>query len=708
MIQIRKTHLFFLLLGFVSIISQTIILRELLIEVNGNEIVFSIYLSLWLALIALGSLIAGKFLQKANLLLITQISFFCLSALIPIQFLSIRLLINHLTVISGQLINIPVLFILAFIVLAPGCLILGFLFPILCKQLKNTKQPVHTGYIFECIGVIIGGIVFVICISFLSHFTILILLSAKILILLTINSKKKIILIPIIIYIVLAFLSESFFNNHYASRYIPQKLLFSKDSKFGRLDVTQDKQQKNYYWNGELFANTQNDMLSQQMVNFVMLQHPHPKKILLIGGLLNGYIEEILEYDSVDCIDYIELEINILKQSKQLKNPKINFIKADALHYLKKSKKTYDIIFVDLPDPSSLNLNRYYTLDFFSLLKTHILSDSSISAITVQSGTNFMTKEITIMNASIYNTFQKVFHNVILVPSLKNIYIGSDGNYISNDIETLYKRMKDKDKTWFNEVVIFEKCNKLRVNQILSAIKSQESQINRISKPVAYLSTIMLWTRLLNLKAGKSVEWIQDNIIITCIGLLILILLFSFSATILSHSYSFKTDFSIFSVSLVNFVMQLILLNLFQMHFGIVYLLIFLFTTTFIAGLTSGFLLGKNSKLPLYSLFIFNIVFSLFLFIIFETNLPVWVYFLMNFTFAFIEGMILSNLLNIKYRKEKIKSSSSFYFIDCIGATFGGIIFSIVMFPVLGLKLNIILLIILLSLNSVVVFKKQQ
>ena len=60
----KNTNLLFILLGITTLIGQTVLLRELMIEVRGNEIVFAIYLSLWLFLVAIGSLFARYFLNK--------------------------------------------------------------------------------------------------------------------------------------------------------------------------------------------------------------------------------------------------------------------------------------------------------------------------------------------------------------------------------------------------------------------------------------------------------------------------------------------------------------------------------------------------------------------------------------------------------------------------------------------------------------------
>ena len=692
----KKINILFILLGISSIIGQTVLLRELLIEVRGNEIVFAIYLSLWLFLIAIGSLLARYFLNNKKIKSIVHFTFFFLSIIIPLQFLWIRILVEKLVVVSGEMINIPSLFFLALIVLTPGCLLMGFLFPILCKLVESKKQPVHKGYILECIGIIIGGILFAVLIHLFPHFTVLIVLSGFNLLLIFILSRKKLFSIPLILLVIFIPFSGKFFKSHYEKRYAPQELVSSKDSKYGRLDITRYQEQKNYYWNGEIFANTSHELYSQQMVNFVMLQHPEPKKILLIGGLLNGFIEEIKDYKAVEKIDYLELEKNILKEADA--NLKVNFIRADAVHYLKKHEDKYDLIFVDLPDPSSLNLNRFYTLDFFELLKTRTLSDSSVVAITLSSGTNFMTPEITQLNATIYSTFSAVFKKVVLIPSIKNIFIGSSNSYISNDVKELYSRLKFS-KPWFNKVTIFEKCNKLRVNQILNLLRTKKPQINRITNPRAYLSTIMMWTRILGIRTERTIAFIQSKRVLAFLVAFIIIMICSIFASKLSGSRLLRTDFNIFAISLVNFVMQLVLLNLFQMHFGYVYLVIFLFTTVFMSGLTLGFMVGRKTKIPLQLFFIFNLVIILFVYVFFETNFYNWFYFVLNFGFAFLEGVILSRLLQSKFEKEKIRSGSSFYFLDTLGAMAGGLLVGVLMFPILGLKLSVLFLGMLILVN---------
>ena len=694
----RKNFLLFISLGMISLISQTVLLRELLIEVRGNEIVYAVYLSLWLLMIAAGSFI-GKFLLHKNILqkyIIT--GFLLLSFLVILQFFGIRFFAGLLTVVSGEMFELGNVFLLALVVLTPGCLILGALFPLLCSYIKDSPEPVHKGYVMESIGVILGGILFAILISIFSHITILIVLGIINLVILFTLLRKKYLIVPLIIFLILITVIEKSFQQFYAEKYKPQELVLSRDSKYGRIDVAKEHEQFNYYWNGELFAHTDNEFYAQQMVNYVMLQNLDARKVLLIGGLLNGFIPEITQYKEIKQIDCLEMDKNIIALAPL--HPDVHYIQDDPIHYLRKSAETYDIIFVDVPDPSSLLLNRYYTLQFFELAKKHFSSNSAVLAITLSSGTNFMTPGLVQLNASVWKTFSKIFRYSFIIPSIKNIYIGSEENFITNDIKELQLRSKQYQSVWFNDTSIFEQCNQLRIGQIHNAINGM-GELNTISDPVAYLSTISVWTNILNLNINNTMQWMKRHIILLFLISILVILGISFGASKLNRISNSIIDMQVFVVSLVNFVMQLVLLNLFQMQYGNVYFMIFLFTSLFMIGLTAGFVLRKKIRVNVSLFYVVNIVLAGLVWLLFHALLPGIVYLILNILFAFMEGSILAKLLAVKYEKENIESGSTFYFLDSLGSMVGGLVVGVVLFPILGIRSSIIVLVCLLGVNLV-------
>ncbi len=694
----RKNFLLFISLGMISLISQTVLLRELLIEVRGNEIVYAVYLSLWLLMIAAGSFI-GKFLLHKNILqkyIIT--GFLLLSFLVILQFFGIRFFAGLLTVVSGEMFELGNIFLLALVILTPGCLILGALFPLLCSYIKDSPEPVHKGYVMESIGVILGGILFAILISIFSHITILIVLGIINLVILFTLLRKKYLIVPLIIFLILITVIEKSFQQFYAEKYKPQELVLSQDSKYGRIDVAKEHEQFNYYWNGELFAHTDNEFYAQQMVNYVMLQNLDARKVLLIGGLLNGFIPEITQYKEIKQIDCLEMDKNIIALAPL--HPDVHYIQDDPIHYLRRSAETYDIIFIDVPDPSSLLLNRYYTLQFFELAKKRFSSNSAVLAITLSSGTNFMTPGLVQLNASVWKTFSKIFRYSFIIPSIKNIYIGSEEKHITNDVEELQLRSKQYQSVWFNDTSIFEQCNLLRIGQIHNAINGM-GELNTISDPAAYLSTISVWTNILNLNINNTMQWMKRHVILLFLISILVILGISFGASKLNRISNSIIDMQIFVVSLVNFVMQLVLLNLFQMLFGNIYFMIFLFTSLFMIGLTAGFVLRKKIRVNISLLYVVNIVLAGLVWLLFDALLPGIFYLIFNVFFAFLEGSILAKLLAVKYEIEKIDSGSSFYFLDSIGSMIGGLIIGVVLFPLLGVRSSIIVLVCLLGVNMV-------
>ena len=695
----KKKYLLFIALGISSLIGQTVLLREMLIEVRGNEIVFSIYLSLWLLMIATGSLLGKYFIKKNGLEKWITRGLILLSILLVLQFFGIRLLGSVFTIVSGEMFSIGNIFLIALLVLTPGCLILGALFPLLCVYIKDVHDPVHEGYVHESIGIIFGGILFAIFISFFAHITILLILSIINFVILFVVFKRKYILVLALLLLVVAFFGESLYLRYYAEKYEPQQLLFSRDSKYGRLDVTEQDEQMNYFWNGELFAHTDNKMYAAQMVNFVMMQNPDAQKVLLVGGMLNGFISEITKYESLEYIDYLELDKNMIAFAPH--HPDVQYIQDDPIHFLRHTTEKYDIIFIDVPDPTSLLLNRYYTLDFFKLAQQHFSRDSALLALTLSSGANFMTPELVQLNASVWNTFFEVFPYTIIIPSMKNIFIGSDTDVLTNNVENLQLRAEGHQSEWFNNSVIFERCNPLRLQQFFRSIQGK-GELNTIADPVAYLSAVSVWTSILNMNINSTLQWMKVRSGLMFFLGIFVILVLAFGASKMNKISRISVDMQIFVVSLVNFVMQLVLLNLFQVQYGNVYFMIFLFTSFFMIGLTAGFVFRKRIRVNILWLYIFNMLLAGLVWLFFNALLPGIIYLIMNILFAFLEGSILAKLLDVKYQKEDIQSSSSFYFLDSLGSMVGGLIIGVLLFPVLGIRSSILVLMCLLVVNLII------
>ena len=702
-----KNFIYFLLVGMISVLGQTILLREMLVEVMGNEIIYSVFLSIWLLVVALGSLFHKLIPLKNNISNKISLLLILLILIQPFQFILIRYLITQITAISGIVLSIPSLFLLSLIILSPGCFLIGYIFPANVNLHSQFSSPIKKVYILESIGMILGGIIFFLLIHVFRGFTILFICGLITSVFLYFINKKLSFLSLIIIFFLLALFSNKIFLANYKTKYEPAKLLKSYDSKYGRFDITEDSGQKNYFWDGVLFANSQNDNYAKELVNFVLLQHKNPQEVLLAGGLLNGYPKEIL-HNSNAKIDYLELDKNVIQASIFFRknNKRINLIQEEIVHFLNDSNKKYDIIYLDLPNPSSLFLNRFYSNSFFDLMKSHLKNKFSVGAITVGSGENLLLPELAHLNKTIYNTFSELFTNTVIIPAEKNIFVGSEENYITNYDNELIKRMNSKkiSDDWFNKGLIKEICFEFRIQKFNEIIASGVKEVNQVLKPVAFISTVQFWVKHLDIDLTREINFIKDNkFLVLCTIIFLIFILSLIAKSEDSYSKSLVKNSIIISSSLVVFVMQIILIYLFQVYYGYVYYVIAIFTAVFMVGLSLGFLLKRiiKSDSTIFLAVLATILLIILLIIEYRIN-PLF-YFIFNLIISLLEGLILSSVLDCKgQEQDSIKQGAGFYFADTIGAFLGGLIFGVVLLPLYGIKFNIKFLALIICINFII------
>ena len=694
--------LFPFITGFISAIGQIILLRELMIELNGNEIIFSIFLSLWLLLVAAGTFAFGFLKDKLKNEKTLYFSTILLIFILMFQFVLIHKIVPLFSDISGELIKLPTLFSVAFLVLLPGCFFIGFLFPLNCA-INSNRNSIKKVYIMESVGMAIGGLIFFVLINFMNNFSIVTISAAISFLLMFIILKKKSVIIFILILFIISIFSSYLFINSYAARYRPNRLILSQDSKFGRFDVTLSQNQENYYWDGELFGNSQNFNQTEELINFVFLQHPNPKKILLVGGLLNGYAEQIFKIDNRARIDYLEMEKNIISFYRR-KHPnlsdKIRFIIDDPIKYFLKTHSEYDLIFIDVPDPTSLFLNRFYTREFFQTVKNHLADKNAIFVCTVSNSANFLIPELAKLNGIIWGTLKTVFPNVVFVPASKSLYIAGNSDYVSNNSGILIRRANEKNLVgnWFNSALIFDVCNPSRITYFKNAISKYENEINGNLFPKAYLLTILFWTKHLNFDLNQYFASAENLKIPILFAVFFSVIVFSY---LFGKQTAFKQTYNIMSISFFAFVMQLILIYLTQIYFGFVYLIISLFTVSFMLGLTLGFQIGSRLKISIPFLFLLNLILTIFLILFIRKMLPVYVLYSLNFVIAVLEGIVLVKNLDELKMKKAGKLEMKFYFLDTFGATLGGFLTGVFLIPLFGILPVIFLLLFVLFGNVI-------
>ncbi|GAI05194.1 unnamed protein product, partial [marine sediment metagenome] len=122
--------------------------------------------------------------------------------------------------------------------------------------------------------------------------------------------------------------------------------------------------------------------------------------MLLIGGGAGEIMKEILKYP-VESVDYVELDPSIISFAKKflrdesfyrLNDPRVNVINEDGRYFVKNTENRYDVVIINLPNPYTAQINRFYTEEFFKEVRK-ILAEGAIVGFSVTSSENYLSKE---------------------------------------------------------------------------------------------------------------------------------------------------------------------------------------------------------------------------------------------------------------------------------------------------------------------------
>ncbi len=137
--------------------------------------------------------------------------------------------------------------------------------------------------------------------------------------------------------------------------------LVSLQSEFQRLDVFESPDFGRFLTlDGYMMLTEKDEFIYHEMIVHVPLAvHPNPERVLVIGAGDGGVVRELTRYDSVRCIDLVEIDREVVRVCKEylpftaskLDDPRVNICYQDGLKFIRGCRDDYDIVIVDSTDP---------------------------------------------------------------------------------------------------------------------------------------------------------------------------------------------------------------------------------------------------------------------------------------------------------------------------------------------------------------------
>ena len=760
-----------LLTGITSMISQIVLVRELLVLFYGNELSIGIILANWLWWTSCGSWLGGKASSKIKQpITAVAISEIFLAFLFILTILGVRGVKTVLPTAHGEILGLMPIWLWSFILLSGLCIINGFLFVVGCNSYKNLckKEPesalsIGKVYIFEALGASSGGIICsLILLNYFSSLEIAwgialinLIIAATIWPLtqplragagLTGRRNPWIIYVGAFLTFVLG-VTGNLQALHIESRkwqWPGSSIITSRDSIYGNITITKHNSHHNFYENGLLSYSIPDICSSEWSTHLAILQHPAPHRVLLIGGGISGTLDEILKYPTIESIDYTELDPLVIELAESilpekelivLKDPRVNIHYIDGRRFLKISKDQYDVIIVNLPDPHTAQLNRFYTLEFFLEAAEH-LTPYGVIYLGVTSAENYISPSLGEFLRCIYYTLKEVYPEIKVIPGEYNYFIGvNTKGYATDDHKLLEERLRNRkvNTRYVKDYYLRYRLSKERLEYLHNQLSLKKAPfLNTDFHPICYYYDITFWSTYFNTTFKKVFTFMAKMKLWHFLAPVILASIWWFYPALFTKRVGFRprrnrgTSYVLLPIMASGFSeisFQVVTLLAFQVIYGYVYYKLGLILTSFMIGLALGAHL-INRIMPTvkndYSLFLktqFAItLYPLLLPIVFYTfaKIPNLSFLGENIVFpllpivaGFVGGFQfpLGNKIYLSGGKELGKVAGLTYGIDLFGACLGALFISAFVLPILGITqtclvtalINLSVLIVILS-----------
>ncbi len=592
--------------GFTSTIAQVVLMREMVATFYGNELIFGLVLAAWLALVAAGSWGMARLAERRQLGVGTFAAGLVLAAgLLLVQISLVRGMRALLGITPGAFVEFGPLVGAVVLILAPLCLLTGFLFTLGVRLTVERGGTTGQAYVWESAGAVVGGALFsFVLIRWLDPFQTALLVAAVNLAIAAYLSFSftHLPLPPLLPFAILTAIGLSLglgrFLHHATLRWQWSDLALAADSPYGRLIIQYRAGQRVFYENGLLAFETQGTF-PEEVAHFPLLMHPDPQEVLLVGGGVAGDVREILKH-SIARVTYVELDPLLIEAAQVhlppedvavLNDPRVTLILTDGRLYVKKTDRTFDVVILDLPEPATGALNRFYTREFFEQVCA-ILNPGGVFALGLPSAENYWSPELARRNGSVYHTLRAVFPAVVVLPGEHNFFLASDAE-LETDPIVLVGRLAGRgiETRWVTPgyvEYVFTTDRFAGVQAKLAAMAGV--RLNHDLTPICYYYDLALWLSRFYPSTSSGQAPILRSLFerASLVNLWWVAMPLALIVLLARWQRRWAVPFAIATIGLAEMTLEVVILFAFQVLHGTVYAAVSLIVTAFMAGLALG------------------------------------------------------------------------------------------------------------------------
>ena len=267
----------------------------------------------------------------------------------------------------------------------------------------------------------------------------------------------------------------------------------------------------------------------------------------------------------------------------------------DGRLFLKTTELKFDVVIVNLPEPQTAQLNRFYTVEFFREVSDK-LNAGGVFSFPVKGAEDYIGPQLAEFLRCIHKTLRQVFPEVLAIPGDPVHFVASpQSGSLTVDTQELIARLRARHihTSYVREYYLPYRMTADRMLDLQSQLPMQvDTRINRDFAPVAYYFDVALWSTQFDLSyrsAFQRMGRVHFAFLLAVLGLVLTVLIgvLRWSATT-SNRWRVGSGFCVAAMGFTLIGLEMLLLLAFQAIYGYVYQQLAVIIAGFMVGMAVG------------------------------------------------------------------------------------------------------------------------
>ncbi|MGN7701616.1 polyamine aminopropyltransferase [Cellulosimicrobium sp. 22601] len=155
-------------------------------------------------------------------------------------------------------------------------------------------------------------------------------------------------------------------------------------SAYQQVVVTEYRGDTRLYLDNQLqFSSVDEARYHETLAHAAMTSVAAPASVAILGGGDGLLAREVLRYDSVQEVTLVDLDPAVTDLAREnrlltdlnehaLDDPRVTVVNADAFRWVEDSPQAFDVVLVDLVDPSTERVAKLYSQEFYGMVAAHL------------------------------------------------------------------------------------------------------------------------------------------------------------------------------------------------------------------------------------------------------------------------------------------------------------------------------------------------